>query len=138
MFLPLELTLRPSRIYMAALAMAHGFGLVGVWLAAVPVGIQSALTIALIVSVIWAWREISSVPRGLRVSQSGQLELLYDEWQSARIQDRPVVLPWFVSLSLAHEPAGRSRIMLWADSVEAEPFRRLRVWLKWGMPSSQS
>jgi len=132
MFLPLELTLRPSRICVAVLAMAHALALLGVWLAALPAWIQTLLTLVLSASVVWAWRESSSVPRGLRVSQSGHLELLDGEWRPAQIKGRPVVLPWLVSLGLAVENGGSRRVILWKDSAEADRFRKLSVWLRWG------
>lgn len=136
MFLPLELTLRPSRIYMAALAMAHGFGLVAVCLAALPLWAQVALTMALTASVIWAWREISGSPHGLRVSRSGQIEVLGAVWQPARISGRPVVLPWLVSLRLKPEGAGTCQLTLLADSTDADGMRKLRVWLRWAAPNN--
>lgn len=132
MFLPLELTLRPSRIYAAAMACAHGFALLGVWLAVLPLWLQTALSFALASSLIWAWREISSSPRGLRVSQSGQVELLEREWTAARMKGRPVVLPWLVSLRLELDGGRMRRMTLLQDSAGADGLRKLRVWLKWG------
>lgn len=132
MFLPLELTLRPSRIYMAAMACAHGFALLGLWLAVLPLWLQSALSLALASSLIWAWREISSAPRGLRVSQSGQVELLEREWMPARMRGRPVVLPWLVSLRLELDGGQTRRMALLRDSADSDGLRKLRVWLRWG------
>jgi hypothetical protein len=132
MFLPLELSLRPSRIYSAVMALAHGLALLGIWLAALPVGAQAMLTLALSVSVIWAWREISSGPRGLRVSQSGQMELQDGEWRAAQIKGRPVVLPWLISLTLVSEAGKTCRLMFWPDCADADLLRKLRVWLRWG------
>jgi hypothetical protein len=132
MFLPLELTLRPSRVYRLVMTLVHGLALLGVWLAALPVWTQAAMTLGLLLSVIWAWREISSGPRGLRVSQSGQVELFDGEWRAAQIKGRPVVLPWLVSLTLMPEAGKTRQLMIWADSAEAELLRKLRVWLRWG------
>jgi hypothetical protein len=133
MFLPLELTLRPSRIYAAVMALAHGLALLGLWLAALPPWIQAALGFALTVSLVWAWREIASGPQGLRVSQSGQIELLEQEWLTANIRGRPVVLPWLVSLRLGTEGGRVCRLVLWRDSAAPDPQRKLRVWLRWGL-----
>ncbi len=132
MFLPLELTLRPSRVWRAVLFASHALALLGVWLAVLPPGMQAALSVAVAVSLMWAWREFSSMPRGLRVAQSGQVELLMSEWQSARIRGRPVVLPWLTSLELEIEGGKRCRIALLRDSTDGEGLRKLRVWLKWG------
>lgn len=131
MFLPLELTLRPSRVYMAVLALGHGLALLGIWLAALPVWIQVAMTAAMLASVLWSWRESAGGPRGLRVSQSGQIELLDGEWRFARIKGQPVVLPWFISLTVEPEAGKSRRLALCPDSTEPDLFRKLRVWLKW-------
>lgn len=135
MFLPLELTLRPSRVYAAVLLLAHGLALIGAWLAALQVWMQAALTLALAASLIWMRREISSSPRGLRVSHSGRLELLDGEWRGAQIRGRPVVLPWLLRLELALEDGEVRRIALLPDSAETDSLRKLRVWLKWGWPN---
>jgi hypothetical protein len=131
MFLPLELTLRPSRIYLVILATAHSLALAGIWLAAFPVWIRALMTIVLAAGALGIWRESLSNPHGLRVSQSGQIEVLGSEWQPASIQGRPVVLPWFVSLSLAPEGGKTRRLILWPDSTDLDMLRKLRVWLRW-------
>ncbi|MEW6131932.1 MAG: protein YgfX [Pseudomonadota bacterium] len=132
MFLPLELTLRPSRIYAAVLACAHGFALVGLWLAELPLWARAALSLVLAASGSLAWREISSGPSRLRISQSGRIEVFDGEWQPAHVRGRPVVLPWLVSLGLVTETGRYCRLLLWRDSAENELQRKLRVWLRWG------
>ena len=131
MFLPLELTLRPSRIYPAILALAHGLALLGIWLAALPVWTKALAAAALFAGAVWSWRENVNSPRGLRVSQSGQVELLDGEWWAAGILGRPVVLPWLVSLTLEGDAGTKRRLVVLPDSTEADLFRKLRVWLKW-------
>jgi hypothetical protein len=131
MFLPLELTLRPSRVFAAVLVLAHGLAMLGIWLAALPVSVKALMTAALVAGALWSWREHSRSPRGLRVSQSGQLEVLDDAWQSASIEGQPVVLLWYVTLKLAPESGKTRRLALLPDCTEADGFRKLRVWLKW-------
>lgn len=132
MFLPLELTLRPSRIYAGILALVHVLAFFGVWLAALPPGLQAALGLALAAGGMRVWRGISGGPRALRVSSSGEVEVFAGRWQAARISGRPVVLPWLVSLALRPETGGVLRLVLLPDSAEREALRRLRVWLLWG------
>lgn len=132
MFLPLELTLRPSRVYLLVLAVAHGLALAGIWAAALPVWIKPAAAVMLAAGTLWLWRESARSPRGLRVSQSGLVEVLDADWQPAGIRGRPVVLPWLVSLMLVPESGRARRLLLWADAVDADSFRRLRAWLGWG------
>lgn len=135
MFIPLELTLRPSRLYRLILVLAHGLALAGIWLAALPAWVKALLALALFAGALWLWREYSSGPRGLRVSQSGQIELLDSGWQAASLGGRPVVLPWFVNLAVVLEGGRTRRLALLPDSVEADGFRKLRVWLKWAAPA---
>lgn len=136
MFIPLELTLRPSRIYPALLALAHGLALAGIWLASLPPWIKVLAVFALIGGAAWLWRESRNSARGMRVSQSGQIELLGEGWQPVRVKGCPVVLPWLVSFMLEHEDGRQARLMLWPDSTEADLFRKLRVWLRWGYRSA--
>ncbi len=137
MFLPLELTLRPSRVYAAVMALAHGLALLGIWLAAVPIWAKALAVLALAAGAVWRWRQNARGPRGLRVSQSGQLELLDGEWHAAQIKGRPVVLPWMISLSLVVEARVTCRLILWPDCAGADGLRKLRVWLRWGFRSVQ-
>ena len=132
MFLPLELTLRPSRVYATVLSLAHGLALAGIWLAALPVWIMALMTSVLLAGALMLWRKSSNSPRGLRVTQSGQVEILDNEWQAAKMKGRPVVLPWLVSLRLTGEAGKVRRLMLWSDSAEPDLLRKLRVWLRWG------
>ena len=132
MFLPLELTLRPSRIYQTVLALAHGLALAGIWLAALSVWVQLLMTATLIAGSVWLWRENLHMPHKLRVGLSGQIEMLNEAWNPAGICGHPVVLPWFVSLVLAPTDGKTRRLMLWSDSMDADAFRKFRVWLKWG------
>lgn len=136
MFLPLELTLRPSRVYATVMALAHGLALLGVCLAAVPPWARVLAVLTLVGGAVWLWRQHAAGPRGMRVSQSGQIELLDEAWRAAQISGRPVVLPWLVSLELAREDGRARRVTLLPDSVEADGFRKLRVWLKWAAPDN--
>lgn len=132
MFLPLELTLRPSRVYAAVLVLAHGLALLGVWLAAMPAWAKALAVLALAVGGFYLWREHARSPRGLRVSLSGQVELLDDEWREVQIKGQPVVLRWLVSLPLARESGKTLRLSIWPDSAEPDLLRKLRAWLRWG------
>lgn len=135
MFLPLELTLRPSRINSAVRYLGLGLALLGIWLADLVVWLQLTMTAGLFVAAVTLQREGLKDPRGLRVGQSGQIHVLLGEWKVARIHGRPVVLPWFASLVLVSEDGGSRRLIIWPDSLEPDAFRKLRVWLHWARPS---
>jgi hypothetical protein len=132
MFIPLELAIRPSRVYAGVLLIACSLALAGIWLAAIPVWGQALMTLGLIPAAWRYWRNGLPAVRGLRITQSGQIEILQTGWQSAVIKGQPVVLPWLVSLKVAPEGGKARRLMIWPDAVDADSARRLRAWLKWG------
>lgn len=132
MFLPFELNLRPSRVYRLILALAHGLALAGIWLAALLVWVKGLLALALFAGAVWLWRENSNGPRSLRVSQSGQIEILDVEWLPASIKGQAVVLLWLVSLNAVLENGAVEKLLIWPDSADADGLRKLRVWLRWG------
>ncbi len=132
MFLPLELTLRPSRIYVQVLAGAHGLALAGIWLAAMAAWVKLMMTAIVIASMVWSWRENSRATGAVRITQSGQVEILEGEWRAAEVIKQPVVLPWFVSVVFVPKGGKAKRLLLFPDSAEADGLRKLKVWLRWG------
>ena len=132
MFIPLELAIKPSRIYSGVMLAACGLAMTGVWLAVMPVGVRAALALLLLLAAVHYWRKGLSGVHGLRIMQSGHLEILQANWLPAVIRGQPVVLPWLISLVVLPEGGKARRLMIWPDSVDADSARRLRVWLKWG------
>lgn len=132
MFIPIELAMRPSRIYAGTLLLAHGLALTGIWLAELPQTVRLIATGLLMLGALVLWRMEGAGPRGLRVTQSGQVEIYMNDWQSAVVKGQPVVLPWLVSLTAQPENGKARRLMIWPDTVDADSLRKLRVWLKWG------
>lgn len=132
MFIPIELAMRPSRIYAGILLLAHGLALTGLWLAELPLTVRLIATGLLMMGAYVLWRTEHVGPRGLRVTQSGQIEIFMNDWQPAVIKGQPVALPWLVSLTAQPENGKACRLMIWPDTVDADSLRKLRVWLKWG------
>ncbi len=57
-------------------------------------------------------------------------------WQSGQVLDSSTVGPGLTVLNLRFEAQRRPcHLVLLGDSMEAEDFRRLRVWLRWGPQS---
>ena len=77
-------------------------------------------------------RQTADSPSGLRVSQSGRIEVLDGEWREAQIRGRPVALPWLVSVRLELDDGRKHQITLLTDSADTDGLRRLRAWLRWG------
>lgn len=44
-----------------------------------------------------------------------------------------IILPFMVLIDVRFEHGGRRSLVLLNDSMDVESFRRLRVWLKWGV-----
>ena len=53
------------------------------------------------------------------------------DWSSARLLDAAVPLPWLAVVSLRDALGRRRTAVVLPDSLAPEPFRRLRVWLRW-------
>ena len=132
MFIPLELAIRPSRVYAGILLLACSLAVSGIWLAAVPAWGKVMMALGLILALFYYWRKGLSGIQGLRIAQSGQIEILLSGWQPAVITGLPVVLPWLVSLVVLPEAGKARRLMIWPDAVDPDSARKLRVWLKWG------
>lgn len=139
MFIPLELAIRPSRVYAGVLLIACSLAVTGIWLAAMPAWGQALMTLGLILAAWHHWRNDLSDMQGLRVTQSGQIEILQADWRPAVIEGQPVVLPWLVSLKVVPQGGKAHRLMIWPDAVDTDSARRLRAWLKWGFrPAAKS
>lgn len=133
MFLPLELTLRPSRLSLALLLSAAALAAAGIVLADLPAWGKAIAALALLAGVALAWRQRHGMARGVRVGQSGQMEILLNDWQAANIKGQAVVLPWLINLNVVLENGGVEKLNLWPDSTDADGFRKLNVWLRWGL-----
>ncbi len=134
MFIPLQLTLRPSRICKALMVLVLALALTAVWLAEMPVLVRITLVAALLVAIAQFWRRHMRQPLGLRISQSGELSVQQgNDWRKAEILGQPVAWIWLIYLRLKLEDGTKWSLRLWPDSADEEGLRRLRVSLKWGM-----
>lgn len=124
------LSILPSRRLKWALALLHGLaasalaGLDG-WLAAVTLP-------GVVASFVWYMRA-RTPGAALRCRQDGSLQVrIGADWCGASLLGDTVVLAWLVVLRyrVAQGSSTETRVIL-ADSLAAEDFRRLRVWLRW-------
>jgi toxin CptA len=118
---------------------AHVLAGAALWLAAVPVVYALACSVALSLHLAWVGRRDA-----LRTDAHALIELdvLEDGLVSActragvrcayRVGGSSFVSPLLTVLNLRPEGGRWTRhILIAADSVDAESFRRLRVWLRW-------
>jgi len=138
----LSLRLGPSRLLAAVFAGAHVVAGAALWLAPVPVIYALVCSGALSIHLIWVVRRhaLRSDARALI-----DLELTEDGSVSGRtraglrrayrVAGSSFVSPFLTVLSLRSETAPWTRhVLIPADSVDADSFRRLRVWLRWRWP----
>lgn len=101
------------------------------WLAALPVPVQVAGTLLLLLSLAVESRPVS--PTTLRGKADGSLEILQGEaWRS--VETLRVALRTPVLTLLRYRLAGDRRdrrLLVLADSLPAGDARRFRVWLGW-------
>jgi len=138
----LSLRLGPSRLLAAVLAGAHVVAGAALWLAPVPVTYALACSVVLSVHLVWVVRR-----HALRTDDRALINLdLTDDGsvsvctragllRAYRVAGSTFVSPLLTVLSLRSETAPWTRrVLIPADSVDPDSFRRLRVWLRWRWP----
>lgn len=123
----------------AALAGLHFLALVAVvwmgWCGAVPDFWMFLLVVLIVGSAVFYWlRRKQLVARPLQVSTQGVLAL--DDghgWEEAEVLPCSLVMPCLTLLRVQLKESGKSLFWLvLPDAVNADSYRELRVWLKWG------
>jgi toxin CptA len=135
----LSLRLGPSRLMVAVLGGAHLVAAAALWLAAVPLVYALVCSVALAVHLAWVVRRDA-----LRADSHALIEMDVNDDGSVfactragvrreyRVSGSSFVSPLLAVLNLRIEGRRWTRhILIAADSVDAESFRRLRVWLRW-------
>jgi toxin CptA len=130
---------RPSRYLAALLIIAHSTTLAALILLPLPLWTIASLAMLILFSMayhVWrdAWLAAPSSAVALKLEDEhavlttragGQVEgtLLADSF----------VTPWLTVLNVLPQDARIARsIVILPDTLDAESFRQLRVWLKWG------
>jgi len=136
---PVTLPFKPSRRLRAALVFAHVLAMLSLLLLPSAYATPSVLILAvpiLIGSLFWTWRT-AEVP-ALILKQDGSLI-----WCTEGSEAFPglliggTVFSWLVVLRVRLEGPGTGQIkvlLALKDSLSANDFRRLQVWLRWVLP----
>lgn len=143
---PVRLSLRPSLPLAVLLgAVTLGATAVVVWMP-IPAWLALAVCLVIVPTAFHAIRRDALLrpPAAitvLEVTSSGELrcQVGTGDWLSARILDSSTVMPWLTVLNL--KLPGRflaCHVLVTPDRVDAEEFRRLRVWLKWGSREAEN
>lgn len=142
---PLAVDLRPSRL-LAAMLGAAGLAALALllWLPLAG-GMQAAAAVVLCAAVAYAivhdaWRRLPWSVTALQLTADGSLRCLTRDgrWRDARVLGSSCVTASLTVLNL--RLSGRrlpcSAVLL-PDSLDAEDYRKLRVWLRWGRRDHQ-
>ncbi|MCF8149134.1 MAG: hypothetical protein K9K30_04885 [Burkholderiaceae bacterium] len=127
---------RPSHRLLLILSIAHIVAAGAVLAAALPAWLTVALLAAIGISLV-NLRRVSPAP-GLVLRSDGQMEIVGADGTAseAQIHSHTLVLSFLVVLLFRQSSSLRS-ITLLADSLAAEDFRQLRLWLRWRATASR-
>ena len=126
----LSLVIKPSRHLLLIQAVAHAVAVGAVLVSTVPPWLASILLI-LIGASLARLRRTSPVA-GLVLNSDGRLQIVGADGTAseAAVHPHTLVLSSLVVLLYRQERRLRSVVLL-ADSLAAEDFRQLRLWLRW-------
>ncbi len=132
--------LRPSHQLAFILIVAHAATAALLWMLGLPVWLAGAATLLLLVSAAHSVRH-HALRRGphaittLAFSDREAVRITVGDGRSCRGQvlDSSMVGVRMTILNIALDGRRRrAHVILLADSLDADDFRRLRVWLRWG------
>jgi hypothetical protein len=135
----LRLELKPSRSLAAAIIVAHGAAAVAAYIA-VPGAMTALLSgLLLVLGIATAWRRaLLAAGASIKVIEIGAnpaIELASGERFSAEVAARRYVTRYLVALPL-RSPSRRT-LLVTADMLDPQEFRRLRIWALWNrLPSA--
>ncbi len=115
---------------LVVLSIMHLLAVASVWVLPWPMALS--LTVLTAFSFVWCWRRKRLVV--LKMNVKGELFVQQqEEWLETKVLSSSLVLPYLTVLNLKVPNRRWSfNVLVLPDSVDAESFRRLRVWLKWG------
>ncbi|WP_035384855.1 protein YgfX [Ferriphaselus sp. R-1] len=134
-----RIQLGPSYLLAMAVLVAHGVATVSIVVLAVPAWVKVAVIAALLFNCAYELARVallraSSSCVALRLDDSGVgMELRDGRSMVVKLGADCLVTPWLIVLALISEDERTTRrLLILPDSLNAESFRALRVWLKWG------
>lgn len=127
---PLSLSITSSRRLRWIQWLAHGVAAAAVLAAAVPPWLMAVLLLSVIASL--AHRRRPAPVKGLLLNGEGGLEIVDAGGAATPATVHPHTLVLSFLVVLLYRSQGRLHsVTLLADSLAAEDFRQLRLWLRW-------
>ena len=134
-----QFTLQPSHYFAAMLITAHGATLVVLFSLALPVWAKAALASLMLLSLMHHLRRdawLSAPSAGVALMLEGDRMVLTTrggEQLAGQMLHDSLVTPFITVLNVLPQGAYFAHsVVILPDSLDAESFRQLRVWLKWG------
>jgi len=137
MLLPLAVVWERSRGLLAGLLLAHAAACSGVLLSGLPWPWRIAGLLGVLAALRWSIREWQGSAGDLEISGPGEAVLNEEGARIRVVAIRHVTWPWLAAADLQYvdgRSAGRvRRIVVFADALDAETFRRFRLCLRVGL-----
>lgn len=135
----LRVSLRPSWILAAILAAAHGAAIAVIALVSVPPWLQVIVIAALAASLVFEIRKTALLRApdavvALEIASDDALSIQTRRggWIECDVLGSTYVIYFLAIVNLKEQGSGRvRRAVILPDSIDAEDFRKLRVWLRW-------
>ncbi|MBI1988389.1 MAG: hypothetical protein HYS65_01405 [Betaproteobacteria bacterium] len=134
-----RISLRPSRILAATLVLAHGAAVAMVVLAGTAPWLEAIAIAALVASLVFNVRQSALLRTadaviGLEIASDDKFSIQTQRggWIECEVLGSTYVISFLTILNLKRTDSGRiTRAVILPDSLDAEDFRKLRVWLRW-------
>ncbi len=134
-----QFTLQPSRYLAAVLIAAHGVTLAVLLPLALPLWAKAALAALILFSLMHHLRRdawLSAPSSRVALTLEGDRVVLSTrggEQMAGQMLHDSLVTPFITVLNVLPQGAHFARsVVILPDTLDAESFRQLRVWLKWG------
>jgi toxin CptA len=135
----LKVSLRPSWILAAILAAAHGAAIAVIALVSVPLWLQLIAIAALAVNLVFEIRQTvllrapdAVVALEIASDDALSIQTRRGDWIECEVLGSTYVTYFLAIVNLKDQGSGRvKRAVILPDSIDAEDFRKLRVWLRW-------
>ena len=134
-----RIDLRPSRILAAILVIAHGAAIAVIALVSVPLWLKLIAIAALAVNLMFEIRQTvllrapdAVVALEIASDDALSIQTRRGDWITCEVLGSTYVIYFLAIVNLKEQGSGRAkRAVILPDSIDAEDFRKLRVWLRW-------
>ena len=121
------------------LLLAHGAAIAVLWVLPLELWIKALIAVAVVASAASLTRRVALLATqdavvAVEITEDARLAVKTrrGDWCACRLSGSSYVSPWLTILVLAEDNRRSARyVVITPDNVDAEDFRRLRVWLRW-------